>query len=223
MKSISNFIFNISSKKLAILVVILPLVLMIIHTTLSVTYQNIETSDNTIKNFISTLTLTINYLFLIPILIITIWLKEAVQSVDQTDLGIPLKWFRIAYLFFFIYIIFNIGLSYIPLLKEELRYVFYALSEWINSIGLLISYPVICHYAARAIYIKKENDTPTITKTIGYTLLLIFIPISIPFAHNYFSSIRSENRQLAVIYLIALGILTLLAISVFVLAILGLV
>ncbi|WP_117884282.1 hypothetical protein [Aureibaculum luteum] len=222
MKSISNFIFNISSKKLAILVVILPLVLMILHTTLSVTNQNIETSGNTIKNFISTLTSTINYLFLIPVLIIIIWLKGAVQSVGQKDLGIPFKWFRIAYLFFFFYLIFNIGLSSVPIIKEELSYVFYALSEWVNSVGLLISYPIICHFTARAIYIKKDNDTPTITKTIGYTLLLIFLPIIIPFAHNYFSSIRSENRQLVLIYLIALGILTLLAISVFVLAILGL-
>ncbi|MBJ2175720.1 hypothetical protein JBL43_15815 [Aureibaculum sp. A20] len=223
MKSISNFIFNLSSKKLAILVVILPVILMILYTTLSVIYQNIETSGNTIQNFISTLTITTNYLFLIPVLIITIWLKEAVLSVDQKDLGIPLKWFRIAYLFFLFYIIFNIGLSYVPLIKEDLRYVFYALSEWVNSVGLLISYPVICHYAARAIYIKKANDTPTITKTIGYTLLLIFMPVSIPFAHHYFSSIRSENRQLVLIYLIALGILTLLAILFFVLAIIGLV
>ncbi|MDY7396144.1 hypothetical protein UMM65_12910 [Aureibaculum sp. 2210JD6-5] len=223
MKKLSNYIFSISAKKLAILLVILPLVLIVLHTTFSVIYRNSEASDTSLNDIVSILSIIVTFCLLVPFLIWMSWLKGAVLLVSKKEMGIPLKWFNIALFIFMVYIVFSFCFVFIEFFPEGIRSVFSILSETISFAGLLIAYPLICHYAARAVFIKKHNQATSFSKNIVYTLLLIFIPISIPFFHNYFSSVRSENHQLVKIYLIALGILMLLAISTFVLAILGLI
>lgn len=223
MKGVINYIFNASPKKLAILVVLLPLLLVVLHTILSVIYRNLDASNTELNSTISILITLVVSLFLIPFLIWFLWIKGVILSVEKKDLGVPFKWFTIASVILFVYITFNIAFYLVKSLSEERRYIFYALSEFINFAGLIVAYPLICHYAARAIYIKKNNKVASFFKSIGYTILLIFMPISIPFFHNYFSSATSENQQIVNVYLVALSILVLLAISAFVLAILGLI
>ncbi|NRD24191.1 hypothetical protein HNV10_13110 [Winogradskyella litoriviva] len=225
MQKISNSILKLSPKKLAIYLIIYPLIVIAFYTILSVSLRNLKEGLESQTQVISILLIGVYILFALAFLLWILWLRATTLSVEPIKLGIPLKWFKIAFGLFLFYLIYN--LAYEPLFAflrnsyDSYTWVLYATRETINFVGLLILYPVICHYSARAIYVKKNNSDATFVNSIAYTLLLIFIPISIPFFQKYFSPNKTQKNTLIKIYALALGILTLLIIIAFIAAITG--
>lgn len=226
-QKISNYIFGLPPKKLAVYLVVGPLLLFLGHTVITVIFRNISEPSATLE----TIVLGILFLLLAAIVLIwSIWLRGTVFSVDEAQLGLPRKWFRIAYVVFYFFILFNVGALIIEYLSntkswiDEYMYLIYSLRELINFAGIMIAYPLVCHYAARAASSKKNGQPATFLNALPFTLLLVFGSIfGTPFLHNYFSSKTSTNTQIVIIYAIAFGLCILLFVVGFIAAITGLV
>ncbi|WP_299101057.1 hypothetical protein [uncultured Winogradskyella sp.] len=214
MQNISNYILNLTSKKLATYLIVYPLILALAHTSLTLV-SRLNSFDSEIYNRIVTaIEYGIFILFLFIILFWFLWLRAAAKSVAELKLGLPIKWFHLAFGLFLFYLVFNLSydflINFISNINQDYTWIMYAARETINFVGLLVLYPIICHYSARAIYVKKNNAAATFVKSIPFTLLLIFIPISIPFFQNYFSPIKTNQNTLIKIYVLGLGIILLL-------------
>lgn len=225
MKKISNYILQLTPKKLAIYLIIYPLVVALFYIILTAFLRNLSDELVLPKQIISVLFFVIILLFASFFMLWILWLRATALSVEQSKIGLNAKWFHIAFSLFLFYIIYN--LAYEPLYNflnnayDDYTWLLYATRETINFVGLLILYPIICHYSARAIYVKKNNANATLTNSIAYTLLLIFIPICIPFLQNYFSPSKTKKNTLIKIYAIALAIMTLLFVIAFIAAVAG--
>ncbi|WP_344925049.1 hypothetical protein [Aquimarina addita] len=102
--------------------------------------------------------------------------------------------------------------------------IFYPLNEFIAFGGLLIAYPTICHYIARAAIVKRNNQPSSFLNALPFTLVLFFgAVLAIPFLHTYFSTKSSTIAQILVIYAIAFSVFILLFIVGLVASIAGLV
>lgn len=230
MQKISNYIFSLSPKKLAVYLVLGPLLLFLSHTVTSIVFRNISETSATHETIVSII-LGILFLFLAAIILIWLfWLRSTVFSVDEKQLGLPRKWFRIAYAVLCFFILFNIGASVIEYLTEtqswidEYLYLIYSSREFINFAGIMIAYPLVCHYAARAATSKRSGQPATFLKALPFTLLLLFgTTVGVPFLHNYFSTKTSSSSEIIIIYAIALGLCVILFIVGFIAAITGLV
>ena len=227
MSKISNSILKLSPKKLAIYLIIFPLVVIIFYTVLSAALRNLNEGLETQKQIISILLIGVYILFALAFLLWILWLRATTLSVEPIKLGISLKWFKIAFGLFLFYVIYNLG--YEPLYNflntsyNNYTWVLNATRETINFAGLLIFYPVICHYSARAISAKKNNSMATFSNSIATSLLLIFFPFCIPFFQKYFSTVKTEKNTLIKIYTLGLGLMTFLFIITFIAAITGVV
>lgn len=224
MEKISNYIFNISPKKLALYLVLGPLILLLVHTTSTILIRSISetsTPNETVINIV----LGVLFLFLAAIVILYLfWLRSTVFSVEKSDLGLPLRWFNLACVVFLVYLVYNLCFSFIANVNEDYQHIFYALNEFIAFGGLLIAYPLLCHYAARAVVIKQTNEPATFIRAMPFTVLLIFgVVLGIPFLHKYFSKKTSSNTEIIIIYAIALGLCIVLFIIGFIAAISGLI
>lgn len=225
MQKISNYILNLSSKQLAIYLIIYPLILVLIHTFLTIADCKAYGFTEETNGVIRILILIVSTLLFTVVLLWVLWLRAITLSVDHTALGIPIKWFRRAFGLFLFYLIFN--LSYSTLVNimqnttDDFTWIARASRETINFVGLLILYPVICHYAARAVYVHKEDKDATFSNSIAFTLLLICIPISIPFLHNYISPVKTKHGVLIKIYAIGFSVVFLIFLVAFFASITG--
>lgn len=230
MKKLSKYIFKLSPKELALYLVLGPLILFLIHTITTITFRAISENHSTNETPVLII-LGILSLFLGAFVLLWLfWLRNTVYSVEEAQLGLTRKWFQIAYGFVWIFIFFNIGASIIENLAEsgnwndEYMYLIYASREFINFGGIIIAYPLVCHYAARATMAKKNDKPATFINAIPFTLLLIFgTVLGIPFMHQYFSKKASTNSEVVIIYAIAFGLCILLFIIGFIAAITGMV
>ena len=230
MRKITNWIFEQSPKKLAIYLVLGPLLLFLVHTVITIIFRNIS-ETSAIQESIVSILLGILFLFLASIVLLWLfWLQSVVFSVDKAQLGLGRKWFQLAYAFVWLFVLFNIGASIIEYLVEsdiwndEYMYLIYASREFINFGGIIIAYPIVCHYAARATSAKRNGKPATISNAIPFTLMLVFgTIIGVPFLHRYFSTKSSKNSEIISIYAIAFGLCIALFIAGFIAAITGLV
>ncbi len=219
MRKISNYIFNISPKKLAIYLILGPLVLFFVHLISSILLRTF--SENNSPNLLSYSLVGIIFFFLaILVLLWLFWLVSLVYSVEKSDLGLPIRWFQITIILFVIYLLYNLCYPLVASLPEDYQSVFHPLNEFIAFGGLLIAYPVVCHYAARAVLVKQTKEPATFINAIPITLLLFFgVVLGIPFLHKYFSKKNSSNTEIIIIYAIALGVCIVLFIVGFIAAI----
>ncbi|WP_025741517.1 hypothetical protein [Aquimarina pacifica] len=105
---------------------------------------------------------------------------------------------------------------------REYRSLINASREFINFGGIMIAYPIICHYAARSAIVKRSKETATFTNAIPFTLLLIFgTVLGVPFIHKYFSPKSSTNSEVVMIYAIGLCLFILILVTGFIAAITG--
>lgn len=225
MQKISNYILQLSPKKIAVYLIIYPLVVLLFHTILSIVLRDLNDALESQKQIISILLIVVIILFALVFLLWILWLRATTLLAEPSKLGIPIKWFHIAFSLFLFYIVYNLAydslFNFLSNSHDSYTWLLYATRETINFVGLLILYPIICHYSARAIYIKKNNSNATFVNSIAYTLLLICIPICIPFLQRYFSPIKTKKNTLIKIYAIGMGILTILFIIAFIAAITG--
>lgn len=229
MKKVYNSILALSPKKLALYLILGPLVLFLIYTITTISYRNITetTTNKIITNVI------FNSIFAclgLLLLLWLFWLRTTVYAIKEKQLRLNPIWFTIAFIFLCFFILFNccaLIIEYVINTKHwstDYMYLINSSREFINFGGIIIAYPLICFYAARATMVKRNNSPITLLNTIPFTLLLIFgTVIGIPFLHKYFSTKNSTPTQIIGVYAIALGICTLLFIIGFIAAIIGVV
>lgn len=140
-----------------------------------------------------------------------LWFPSTIYAVSKEQLGIPKKWFHIAFFVFALFLVYNVVTIILEskLADENLIYI-YATRETVNFMGIMIAYPTICHFSARAIFSIKNNKDATFFSALFFSLLVIFIPISIPYLHKYFSTKKSTQKEILKIYLIAFCICAVL-------------
>lgn len=221
----ANFIINLSPKKLAIYLLIVPMLFFIVQIIVSIGF----------KSYFEKFTLFSSVsgaIYLVAILSIVFlwifWLRSVVLHTTASQLGSKLKWFQIAFAAFVFFIIFNLAATIIDFLTTYLQwtdtygFLFNAPREFVNAFGILIAYPIICHYAARATIATRNGEPATFVKAIPFTLVLIFgTVLGIPFLHQYFNDATPKKSQLIPIYVIAIGLCMLLFIIGFIAAITG--
>jgi hypothetical protein len=220
MQKISNYLCSISPKKLAIYLLIYPLPLIVFHTIITIISRNSEVLPSIfIDGFLATLLI----IGLAILLHWFLWFPTTLYGVSREQLGISKKWFRIAFFVFVLFLVYNLVTIILQskLADENLIYI-YATRETVNFIGIMVAYPTICHFSARAIFNIKNNKDATFFSALPLSLLLIFIPICIPYFHKYFSIQKSTNKEILKIYLIAFSICILLFVGAFFAAITGL-
>lgn len=224
MQKLSETIFGLSPKKLAVYLVIGPLVYVLVDTIATVGIQNISKTTET-SQVLTTSLLVVLFLFLAVLVALCLfWLRSVVYAVEKSDLGIPRRWFNIALIVFIAYLLYNacyVGIDYVP---EEYRHVFNALSEFIAFGGVLMAFPTMCHYAARAVTAKRGQSPASFLGALPVTFLLVFgTVLGIPFLHKYFSTKTSTNSEILVIYAIAFGLCIVLFVVGFLAATTGLI
>ncbi|NRD19915.1 hypothetical protein HNV08_07640 [Winogradskyella eckloniae] len=227
MQNISKTILNLTSKKLATYLIIYPLIIALIHIVLILVLQSNAIQSEHLNGTLLLSTYIFTGLYVIIATIWLLWLRATTQSVDTPLLGLRLKWFKIAFGLFVFYLVYNLCynflINFINSYNADYTWLLYASIEIINSIGLLILYPTICHYSARAIYAKKHARKTTWINALPYTLLLIFLPISIPVFQNHFSPIKTEQKTLVKLYVLGFILIAILFIVGFIAAISGLI
>jgi hypothetical protein len=230
MLKVYGYINRISPRKLAIYLVLGPLLLFLILTATTVGLKLI--SENSGVNEIpSRIVLgSFSILFTFPIVLWLICLWGTVFSVQEKDIGLKQKWFKIAYAFLLFFIVFNVAASVVAYLmqenngSEEYLYLVYAPREFINFGGIMIAYPIVCHFAARAATSKRNKKSATFIDSIPFTLFLVFgTVLGIPFLHKYFSVKTSSNSEIVIIYSVAFGLCAVIFIVAFMAAITGLI
>ncbi|QCW98660.1 hypothetical protein FGM00_00430 [Aggregatimonas sangjinii] len=229
MQKIYDYIFELSPKKLAIYLVLGPLLLFLLHTIFTIGIRNLSNNSPTQENLIRIIIIILALCLAIFVLLWLCWLRSVVYSVGDMQLGLPRKWFEIAYVALWIYIIYTVTVSIIEPLMDthfsgaDYRYLIYASKEFMSFGGIMIAYPIVCHYAARAVTAKRNNSPATFVQAIPLTLLLIFgTVLGIPFLHPHFSSRSSKNSRILTVYAIAFGLLVFIVIIGFVAAVTGL-
>lgn len=220
MQKVFIFIRNISSARFAIYLLIYPLLAILLHTIIGAIIKNTSVLPDFLANSLLILLLLIG---LAIMLLWFLWFPSTVYDLSNEQLGISKKWFRIAFFVFLLFIIYNISALILEstLADENLVYI-YATRETVNFLGIMIAYPIICHFSARAIFSIKNNKNATFLSALPYSLLLIFIPICIPYFHKHFSVLKSTQKEIFKIYVIAFCICILLFFGAFFAAITGL-
>lgn len=230
MQKIYDYIFELSPRKLAIYLVLGPLVLFLLHTVFTIGARNLSNSSPTQENLVLIILVLLALGLAVFVLLWLFWLRSIVHSVSDVQLGWPRKWFEIAYVALLIYIIYTVTVSIIEPLMDtdgwgaDYRYLIYASREFMSFAGIMIAYPLVCHYAARAATAKRNNSPATFVQAIPFTLLLIFgTVLGVPFLHQHFSSRPSKNSQIVTVYAIAFGLFIFIVMIGFVAAVTGLV
>ena len=230
MQKITNYIFELSPKKLALWLVLGPLLLAAVHTACTLIFRNLPDGSPLFERAVQ---LVMGLLVMAAVVLVCLWLfwlQGVVYAVSEEQLGMPRKWFRIAYIVLWLFIGYAVVTSIIePLMSvqdwgQDYLYLIYSSREFVHFAGIIIAYPIVCHYAARAALVKKNNSPATFVSAIPFTLLLIFgTVLSIPFLHKYFSKKVTTNSEIIVIYAVAFGLCVFLFILGLVAAVSGLV
>ncbi|AXT62276.1 hypothetical protein D1816_18540 [Aquimarina sp. AD10] len=229
MQKIADYIFDLSPKKLAVYLIPGPLVLFLAYTFVTISFKTISQNPPTSQITVTLLLGVIAIFFGLFILLWLLWLRSAVYAVQQTEIRLSRKWFQIAFIVLWILILFNLVTSLLETyLKnsswDEYLSLIYASREFINFSGIMIAYPIVCHYAARAVMVKRSGESATFISAIPFTLLLIFgTVLGIPFLHKYFSRNSSTNQEVLVMYAIGFGLFLLILVIGFIAAITGMV
>ncbi|MFS4446670.1 hypothetical protein [Maribacter sp. 2307UL18-2] len=213
MQKIQDYILSISPKKLAFFLVLGPLFLFLTYTILTISLGNIsDPSTGQAHAFNIILGMHIILVALI-VLIWLAWSRIVVAKVTDTQLGIGRKWFHIAFMVLIFFILFNIGAILIEYIAEtqnaitDYKYLINAAREFVNFGGIMIAYPIVCHYAARAATAKRNKKPATFIQALPFTLFLIFgTVIGVPFLHNHVSENTSTNAELMRTYAFAIGL-----------------
>lgn len=212
MQKIATYIFNLSTKKLAVYLVLYPLTLFLAYTIVTITFRTIS-QDFSSNQITTAMPLGVfAMLFYAFVLLWIFWLRSAIYAVPKAAIGLPRKWFQLAYGFLWIFIVFNAVILLIETyLKDtgwrEHLHLIHASGEFIDYGGIIISYPIICHYAARATMVKKSNEKASFISAAPFTLLLIFgTVLAIPFMHKYFSNKGADSSEVLKIYAMGLGL-----------------
>lgn len=152
------------------------------------------------------------------------WFYSIVHSVDEDELGLPVRWFYMALGLLLVYLLFTFSYSFFESASEDGQHALHALGEFVASGGILIAYPLLCHYAARALVAKKTNQPASFIRAIPFTLLLFFgAVLAIPFLQKYVSTKSSSNSEIIKIYAIAFGLFFLALVIGFLASVSGLV
>lgn len=158
------------------------------------------------------------------------WLYGVANASDAVDSGLPKKWFKVAFGLLLTFIVFNFIASGMELMATEGQFLVDARSfinpsrEIVNFIGILMAYPLVCYYAARAIAQRQDNKLPPLVSTLLITFVLVFgTTLAIPFFHQYITTKPVDSRKVTVMYLTFFACLILVFIISFFLAIVGLV
>jgi hypothetical protein len=229
MQKIESYIFNLSPKKLAIYLVLYPLILFLIYTIVGVTIRAISQEDSTSKAIVSIIVGVLFMLLGVLVLLWIFWLRSTVYAVQEAELGLARKWFKGAYALLWLFIVYNLVK---PLIKTFLEnsgqdkylHLISAFQEFINFGGIIIAYPIICHYTARATMVKRSNKQGTFLNAIPFTLLLIFgTVLGVPFLHKYFSNKETKNSEIVKFYAIGFVFFMVSLIIGFIAAITGVV
>ncbi|MCF6346879.1 MAG: hypothetical protein L3J20_01090 [Flavobacteriaceae bacterium] len=219
MKNISNWVLSLSAEKITKLLIVFPIGILLVLISVSFIIRMEVLPQNSIVTAIVEF-LSIKGILLLLFLVIlfwTSWIWATVISSKEEIIGLKLKWFRYSFYIFLIFIIWQI--IWIILTKSgyklfgdesEILPIYNEITGIITGLGLFIGYPVICHYAARVLFFKKTKKKTTFINTLGYSLLLIFIPISIPFLHLYIHEGKSETSSIIKLYGIAVFLLFVL-------------
>ena len=77
-----------------------------------------------------------------------------------------------------IYLLYNLGYFLVESADEGFQSFYYMLNEFIAWGGLIISYPLLCHFAARALVVKKTNQAASFIQSIPNTVILVFWGLS---------------------------------------------
>ncbi len=196
---------------MAIFLVLIPLILFLAHTIVIIAFGTIS-QNSPANQTTATIFLSIIFTFFGALLLLwMLWLRSVVYAVQETEIGISRRWFKIAYIIVWLFIVFNLMA---PLLKSYLEnsgwreylYLISASQEVINFGGIIIAYPIICHYAALATVVKQSNKQATFLSATPFTLVLIFgTVLGIPFLHKYFSDKNTTNPEILTIYIIGFG------------------
>ena len=220
MQKITNIIVNLSPKKIALYLILSPLVLFLAYA-----INLIFAASSTANESIASIVLGVLFLLLVIIVLLWLcWLHSTVDSTEKTDLGLPLRWFYIALALLGVYLLYILSYSLVEGVSEGHQHIFHGLGEFIAIGGLLIAYPTLCHYAARAILVKKTNKPATFIRAVPFTLLLFFgAVLAIPFLQRYFSTERSTDSELVTIYAVAFGLFFLVLVIGFLASVTGLV
>lgn len=208
MQKISDYILKLSPIKIAIYLIIFPLIFALLHTVLTIIQRANYDFSEVVDSIIPILLTVILGILIFSMFIWFFWLRATTFSVEDSKIGLPIKWFHLAFVLFLFYVSYNLFFSFFETtithnFKSNI-WIFYAIREVINFAGLLIFYPIICHYSARAVFVHREDKVATFKNSILYTLLIIFIPISIPFLHNYISPVKTKINKLFIVYGIGL-------------------
>jgi len=229
-QKISNFIFNHSPKKIAMFFILGPLFLSLIYLLITILFRTISGVDSENEIFAHISLNTLYLLFGVIVFFWLFWLKSTVYTVNKVQLGLPRKWFNIAFSFLWVYIFFNIAAEIIQKvvdngnLTDEYMFLIYSSRELISFGGILIAYPIVCHYAARATMAKRNSKPATLINAIPFSLLLIFgTVLGIPFMHPYFSDKVSSKKEVIIIYVIGFSLFFLMLVIGFIAAITGMV
>ena len=215
-----NTILDLAPKKLAIYLVLSPSILFLAYI-INFIFSATSPTNESIANII----LSVLFLFLVAIVLLYLgWLHSTVNSVEKIELGLPLRWFYIALALLIAYLLYNLSYSLVEGVSEDRQHIFHALNEFIAFGGLLIAHPLLCHYAARAVVVKKTNRPATFIRAIPFTLLLFFgAVLAIPFLQKYFSTKTSTNSELVKVYATALGVFFVVLVIGFFASVTGLV
>lgn len=220
MQKIINTILNLSPKKMALYLILSPSLLLLAYV-INLIFAASSTANESIANII----LSVLFVFLIIIVLLSLfWLHSTVNSVEKTDLGLPLRWFYIALASLVVYLLYGLSYSLVEGVSEADQHMFHGLGEFIAIGGLLIAYPILCHCAARAILVKRANQPATFIRAVPFTLLLFFgAVLAIPFLQRYFCTERSTDSELITIYATAFGLFFLVLVIGFLASVTGLV
>jgi|GEM_PF-6666139 len=144
MQKIASYIFALSSKKAAIYLVLCPILSFFIYVVFSIRSKNFQTIDSfTLIGFITSAVLISGV-----VVLWLYWMKTVVFSVNKNIFHLPLKWFHLAFAILWFYMLFNIVSGTEP----TSLYIIRASSEFINTMGLVIAYPLLCYYSAMVVF-----------------------------------------------------------------------
>lgn len=208
LQKISNYTLNLSPKKLAIFLLLIPLLWVFVYTISSIIFSPLSGSF-TANGIVGSIVLGLLLISLsVMVAFWLCWFYTTANSVEETELGLSMRWFHFAMALLVVYLLYNLCYySLIEAVNENYRFIFHATSEFIAFGGLLIVYPLLCHYAARAAVVKKTNEPATLIKAIPFTLLLFFgAVIVMPFLHKHFSTKTSSNSEIISVYVKAFAV-----------------
>ncbi len=207
-----NWILKSSAEKITKVFILLPIVILSVLIILEAIFK-------------SNIVYGMFVVILAILFFICTWIWTMVNYSKKENTGMDLKWFNYSFYLLSLFVIWQIYLVVIDAynLREiyENSYFFSSVDFVFNLIAPfgLLGYVIICYYAAKVLYTTKTNKKATFIKVIPYNLLLVFMPLSIPFLHLYIYENRKDSSKLIKLFGIAFFLIFTLFVVVLVLVI----